>query len=117
MVFIQEAAEDPTFLPGLSSCERFSLRYYPAENDVSNDLYEYAAAKLLNAAKKGMAESALRELALMSDGGADARGLSDARKSSGEEHDLRGQYPRKELRPGHGNAAPGAFLSGNPEKQ
>jgi len=45
MVFIQEAAEDPTFLPGLSSCERFSLRYYPAENDVSNDLYEYAAAK------------------------------------------------------------------------
>lgn len=64
-IFIQEAAEDPAFLPGLSSCDKFSLRYYPAEKDFSNDLYEYAAARLLNNAKQqGLAEKALRELRL-----------------------------------------------------
>lgn len=64
-IFILEAAEDPAFLPGLSSCEKFSLRYDPAENDFSNDLYEYAGARLLSGAKKqGMSEHALRELRL-----------------------------------------------------
>lgn len=62
-ISILESAEDPAFLPGLDPDARFSLRYYPAEGDFANDLYEYAAGTLLDAARRGgMDEKALREL-------------------------------------------------------
>ena len=50
-ISIREAAEDSAFLPGLNQTEKFSLRYYPAEKDFSNDLYEYVSSMLLNSAK------------------------------------------------------------------
>lgn len=62
-VTIREAMEDSAFLPGLTACDTFSLRFYPAEGDFSNDLYECAAVALLSGAKKqGMPEAALREI-------------------------------------------------------
>ena len=50
-ISIREAAEDSAFLPGMNQTEKFSLRYYPAEKDFSNDLYEYISTMLLNSAK------------------------------------------------------------------
>ena len=62
-VSIREAVEDSAFLPGLNQAEKFSLRYYPAEKDFSNDLYEYISSALLNSAKaRGMTGPALAEL-------------------------------------------------------
>ena len=62
-ISIREAAEDSAFLPGLNQTEKFSLRYYPAEKDFSNDLYEYISSMLLNKAKvHGLTGPALAEL-------------------------------------------------------
>ena len=62
-ISIREAAEDSAFFPGLNQMEKFSLRYYPAEKDFSNDLYEYIASTLLNSAKAhGLTGPALCEL-------------------------------------------------------
>ena len=62
-ISIREAAEDSAFLPGLNRTEKFSLRYYPAEKDFSNDLYEYVSSMLLNSAKAhGLTGPALAEL-------------------------------------------------------
>ena len=61
-ISIREAAEDLAFLPVLTSCERFSLRYLPAEDDFSSDLYEYACSNLLrSASERGMSSAFLRE--------------------------------------------------------
>ncbi|MBR0407152.1 MAG: DEAD/DEAH box helicase [Clostridia bacterium] len=62
-ISIGEAAEDSAFLPGLNPTEKFSLRYYPAEKDFSNDLYEYISLNLLDSAKAhGLTGTALGEL-------------------------------------------------------
>ena len=62
-ISVREAAEDSAFLPGLTQAEKFTLRYYPAERDFSNDLYEYIAAGLLRGAKaQGLTGPALEEL-------------------------------------------------------
>ena len=62
-ISIREAAEDSAFFPGLNQMEKFSLRYYPAEKDFSNDLYEYISSALLNSAKaRGLTGPALAEL-------------------------------------------------------
>lgn len=61
-ISIREAAEDCAFLPGLNQAEKFSLRYYPAEKDFSNDLYEYISSILLSKAKgRGLNGPALAE--------------------------------------------------------
>ena len=61
-ISIREAPEDLAFLPVLTSCERFSLRYLPAEDDFSSDLYEYACSNLLrSASERGMSSAFLRE--------------------------------------------------------
>ncbi len=62
-ISIKESAEDSAFLPGLAQAEKYTLRYYPAERDFSNDLYEYVAAGLLNNAKEqGFPPNMLQEL-------------------------------------------------------
>ena len=62
-ISIREAAEDSAFFPGLNQMVKFSMRYYPAEKDFSNDLYEYIASTLLNSAKAhGLTGPALCEL-------------------------------------------------------
>ena len=62
-IFVREATEDSAFLPGLTQIEKFSLRYYPAEKDFSNDLYEYIASKLLESAKaRAITDALLGEL-------------------------------------------------------
>ena len=61
-ISIREAAEDSAFLPGMNQAEKFSLRYYPAEKDFSNDLYEYISSMLLNNARAhGLTGPALAE--------------------------------------------------------
>ena len=50
-ISIRESVEETAFLPGMKQGERFSLRYYPAERDFSNDLYEYVCSDLLNSAR------------------------------------------------------------------
>ena len=51
-IYIQESNDDAAYLSGLERCEVFSLRYYPAEDTFSNDLYEYAARALIERAKE-----------------------------------------------------------------
>ena len=46
-ISIGEAAEDSAFLPGLNPTEKFSLRYYPAEKDFSNDRHRIGRASRL----------------------------------------------------------------------
>ena len=51
-IYVRESNDDPAYLPGLLQCESFSLRYYSADNSLTNDLYEYTASTLLDRAKK-----------------------------------------------------------------
>lgn len=50
-IYIRESADDAAFLPGLEQGDTFSLRYYTAEDAFSNDVYEYAASRLLDRAR------------------------------------------------------------------
>ena len=62
-ISVKESSEDSPFLPDLGQNIKFSLRYYPAEQDFSNDLYEYVASTLLkNASVQKLKKDALREL-------------------------------------------------------
>ena len=62
-IYIRESNDDAAYLPGLERSEVFSLRYYPAEDTFSNDLYEYAARTLLDrAAAQGFRPEQLSEL-------------------------------------------------------
>ena len=51
-IYIRESTDDAAYLPSLEECDIFSLRYYPAENVLANDLYEYAAAQILASARR-----------------------------------------------------------------
>ena len=62
-LYIRESSEDRAYLPGLERCEAFDLRYYPAEEDFSNDLYEYAGTELFEQAlETGYSSRKLAEL-------------------------------------------------------
>lgn len=50
-IYIRESTDDAAFLPDLEECETFRLRYYPAEDDFANDLYEYVGACLVRSAR------------------------------------------------------------------
>lgn len=51
-IYIRESADDAVYLPGLERCEAFDLRYYPPEEAFSNEIYESAAARLIERAKE-----------------------------------------------------------------
>lgn len=62
-IYIRESADDAAYLPGLETRRIFHLRYFPAEDTFSDDLYEYAAACLLERARaRQMAADQLAEL-------------------------------------------------------
>lgn len=62
-IYIRESSDDAAYLPGLAAYRSFSLRYFPAEEAFSNDLYEYAAGELLRRAEQsGLTPEQLREL-------------------------------------------------------
>lgn len=62
-VYIRNSAEDAAFLPGLDGHARFALRYYPAEDCFSHDIYECAAADVLERSRqRGLSQAQLQEL-------------------------------------------------------
>lgn len=62
-IYIRESADDVAYLHGFEGCRSFGMRYYPKENNFSNDLYEYAAGELLRRAEgRGMTSEHLCEL-------------------------------------------------------
>ena len=62
-IYIRDSADDAAFLPNLDARARFALRYYPAEDCFSHDIYEYAAANVLKRSRqRGLSEAQLREL-------------------------------------------------------
>lgn len=62
-LYIRESAEDSSYLDGLPQAHRIAVRYYPAEDAFSHDLYEYTAGKILNTARqRGFTSSQLAEL-------------------------------------------------------
>jgi hypothetical protein len=63
--YIRESSDNRAFLPDFHGHRCFDLRYWTEDRDFSNDLYEYASAELIRAAKEGgMDASALGELRL-----------------------------------------------------
>ena len=62
-VYIRESSDDAAYLQGFDDYESFSLRYYTQENEFSNDIYEYAAGRLMRrAGKAGYSEDQKKEL-------------------------------------------------------
>ncbi len=62
-IYVRESTDDAAYLRGLEQYESFSLRYYPAEDVFSNDLYEYVAGGLLTkAVQRGYSPKQLSEL-------------------------------------------------------
>ncbi len=62
-LYIRESSEDRAFLSEIPATRCFDLQYEPLEREFRNDLYEYAAWNLLQAAESaGYTETALREL-------------------------------------------------------
>ena len=64
-IYVRESTDDRAYLPGADSRRVYDLRYYSREDVFSNDMYEYAAAGMLAAARSaGMNSSEQRELRL-----------------------------------------------------
>ncbi len=62
-LYIQEAYEDSTFLPGLEAGESFTLRFRSRDQIFENDLYVYAASGLLEKSKNaGYSKIQVKEL-------------------------------------------------------
>lgn len=64
-LYIQESAEDTSYLPGLEAGKSVSLRFRSQEESFENDLYVYAAQEVITEAKViGFQPDQLRELRL-----------------------------------------------------
>lgn len=62
-IYIRGSADDAAFLPRLDGRARLALRYYPAENSFSHDVYERAAAGVLERGRqRGLRTAQLLEL-------------------------------------------------------
>lgn len=62
-LYIQESADNPSFLPGLEAEKAIPLRFRTPEQDFENDLYLYAANCLMQESRQaGYTDSQLREL-------------------------------------------------------
>ena len=62
-IYIRESSDDAAYLHGLEVSERYTVRYYTAENVFSHDLYEYVASHMIgNAHIRGYNEEQIAEL-------------------------------------------------------
>ncbi|MBR1497979.1 MAG: DEAD/DEAH box helicase [Oscillospiraceae bacterium] len=62
-IYIRESTDDAAYLPGLRVSDTFALRYDSYDGSFSAELYEYAAAQLLERARsRGCTQAQLREM-------------------------------------------------------
>ena len=61
-IYIRESTDNPSYLQEIRECSSFCVRYYPLENEFSNDLYEFVSAAILREAKGKWTDAKIREL-------------------------------------------------------